>query len=77
MKVRHKMKKKEIIAAIERGRDRIKKIEENSVAKEFRKDSAWLCAINDIIDRTALSIRDEIIKDEHESEEQNENNRRN
>ena len=52
----------ELIAAIKHGKDKVKKIEAKSVPVEFRKDSAWLEAIYDIINRTGLAIRDEIEK---------------
>ena len=53
---------KEILAAIEAGMDKVKRIEAKMVAPEFRKDSAWLDAIYDTINRTGLAIRDEIDK---------------
>lgn len=53
---------KKILRSIERGRDKIKKIETKAVESEFQKDSAWLIAVYDIVDRTALAIRDELEK---------------
>jgi len=50
----------EILAAIRRGENKIKRIEAGIVPAEFRKDSAWLDAVNDIIARTCLVIRDEL-----------------
>ena len=50
----------EILIAIKRGENKIKRIEANIVPAEFRKDSAWLDAVNDIISRTCLAIRDEL-----------------
>ena len=49
---------KEVLVAIEAGAKKIKRIETKVVAPEFREDSAWLEAIYDIINRTALAIRD-------------------
>jgi len=51
---------KELLAAINVGSSKVKKIEAKAVSPEFRKDSAWLDAIHDVINRTALAIRDEI-----------------
>jgi len=51
---------KELLAAINAGSSKVKKIEAKSVPVEFRKNSAWLDAIYDVINRTALAIRDEI-----------------
>ena len=51
---------KEILGAIERGKAKIKGIEAGFMPEIFRKDSAWLEAINDIINRTGLAIRDEL-----------------
>ena len=51
---------KEIIKAIEQGKDKVKKTEATYIPSEFRKDSAWLDAVYDIIDRTALAIRDKL-----------------
>jgi len=53
---------KEIINSLEKAKAKIKKIEANFVPKEFRADSAWLEAINDIIDRTVLAVRDALEK---------------
>ena len=50
----------EIIKAIEQGKDMVKKVEAAFVPSEFRENSAWLGAINDVIDRTALAIRDKL-----------------
>jgi len=50
-----------VIEAIERGKEKIKAIEAQKVVKERRKDSAWLMAVNDIVDRVGLAIRDELI----------------
>ena len=52
----------DIIAAISRGVNRMKRIEEQAVPEERRKDSAWLDACFDLINRTALAIRDELIE---------------
>ena len=49
-----------MIKAIERAKDKIKKIEAKHIPAEFRANSAWLQAVNDIIDRTALAISDEL-----------------
>lgn len=51
---------KEIIKALEKAADKIKSIEARHVPAEFRKDSAWLNAVNDIIDRTVLAVRNEL-----------------
>ena len=51
---------KEILAAIDAGKYKVKRIEAKAVPAEFRKDSAWLEAIYDVINRTGLAIRDEI-----------------
>ena len=53
---------KETIKAIDRGRDKVKRIEAKAVEPEFQDDSAWLAAVYDIIDRTALAIYDELDK---------------
>ena len=53
---------KEIIGAVERGRDKMKKIEAEEIPLKYRKESAWVIAVSDIIDRTALAIRDELDK---------------
>jgi len=52
-----------VIEAIERGKEKIKAIEAQKVVKERRNDSAWLMAVNDIVDRVGLAIRDELITD--------------
>lgn len=51
---------KKITKAIEQGKDKVKKIETTYVPSEFRENSAWLDAVNDIIDRTGLAIRDKL-----------------
>ena len=51
---------KEILAAIEAGKYKVKRIEAKTVPAEFRKNSAWLEAIYDIVNRTGLAIRDEL-----------------
>jgi len=56
------IKNEEIIKAVVRGKNKIKKIESNAVDVEFRKDSAWLDVVNDIIDRVGLAILDELDK---------------
>lgn len=48
------------IIAIDLAKDKIKNIEAQQVPKEYQANSAWLTAVNDIIDRTALAIRDEL-----------------
>ena len=50
------------LEAIRRGRNKIKKAYEKDVIPELRKDSAWLEAVNDIIDDTALAIQNELEK---------------
>lgn len=50
----------EIVCALNRATSKMKTIEEACIGKQYRKDSAWLSTINDIIDRTALAIRDEL-----------------
>lgn len=52
----------EIIRAINKGAAKIKTIEAKYIPKEFRQDSGWLRAVNDVVNRTALSIRDELEK---------------
>ena len=56
-------KELEVIEAIKRGKEKIKTIEAQQIPKEKQTNSAWLIAINDIIDRTGLAIRDELIND--------------
>lgn len=51
---------KDIIEALEKAKNKIKNIETKFVPLEFRKDSEWLKAVFDIIDRTALALRDEL-----------------
>ncbi|KKL48009.1 hypothetical protein LCGC14_2329840, partial [marine sediment metagenome] len=51
---------KEITRAMEKAKIKIKNEERNAIAKEFQSNSGWLCAINDIIDRTILAVRDEL-----------------
>ena len=57
---------KKMLAAIDAGKYKMKRIEARVVTpaespfKELRKDSAWLDAIFDIIDRTASTIKDEL-----------------
>ena len=52
----------ELIAAVKRGKDKVKRIKAKSVPVEFRKDSAWLEAIYDVINLTGFAIKDEIEK---------------
>ncbi len=54
------MKKQEMLKAIERAKDKLKNIESKMIAVELREDSAWLNAINDIIDRAGLAVLDEL-----------------
>ena len=54
------MKREQIIKAIERGKNTVKRIEASQIPKDKRRDSAWLNAINDIIDRVGLSILDQL-----------------
>lgn len=51
---------KEIIDALEKAKTKIKFIESSGIPKDKRAESAWLIAINDIIDRTVLAVRDEL-----------------
>ena len=51
---------REMVSAIKEGVYKIKKIEAASIPQDKVKDSAWLIAIYDIIDRAALAIRDEL-----------------
>lgn len=51
---------KEIIEALEKAKTMIKFIEAYDIPEEERAESAWLIAINDIIDRTALAFRNEL-----------------
>lgn len=55
-------KNREIIKAIVQAKNKIKKIESNAADVGFRKDSAWLVTVNDIIDRVGLAILDELDK---------------
>lgn len=54
------MTTQEICRQIEAGRDKIKKIEAKQISARFCKDSVGLEFINDIINRTALAIRDKL-----------------
>jgi len=49
-----------MIEAVERAKAKMKKIEAKHIPVKFRENSAWLQAVNDIIDRTALAIVDEL-----------------
>ncbi len=51
---------KEIIEAIEKAKTKIKFIEAFGIPVEKQPESAWLITINDIINRTALAVRDEL-----------------
>ena len=52
-----------IIAGIVKGVQRMKRIEVAWIPVERQNDSAWLQTVNDIIDRTALAIRDNLVED--------------
>lgn len=58
------MTREQIIKRVEQAKNKVKRIEAAAVAEESRKDSAWLGAVNDIIDRVALAILDELEEDE-------------
>jgi len=49
-----------IVASIEHAKSRIKEIEARNIPLERRGDSAFLQYACDLIDRTALAIRDEL-----------------
>jgi len=51
---------REMVVAIKEGAYQVKKIEAKPIPKDRVKDSAWLAAVYDIIDRTALAIRDQL-----------------
>lgn len=53
---------KEIIDAIDRAKDKVKKAEAKLIPAEFHKDSAWLETVNDIVDNTSLAVRNELEK---------------